>query len=282
MTTTAKPTESKPIRPAATVVLLRESARSPEVLMVQRNRGAAFMADAHVFPGGRLDERDGGDYVLAAAREAFEEAGVVLAVDAEGRAPRIDEDREHHGWIEPGRLAVCGGTEDFTALLGAHGLRVDPARFAYFARWITPPSESRRFDARFFLARVPDGQTGARDAAGEVVDYGWATPGELLERHARGGIKLAPPTIWHLTDLARCPTVDAAETWARSRTVCAVRPKYTTWQGEPMILLPWDRDYLAAPEPVEQGEEPIGPAHPVATEVSRFVVVDGRWVGRSA
>src|SRR5438128_1972662 len=135
-------------RDAATVVLLRDGEEhgsiGPEVLMVKRNRGASFMADAHVFPGGRVEESDRGDLAFAAAREAFEEAGVLLAVDEAGRpAEGLDP-----AWIEEGRIAVGKGEVTFADLLARRKLRADTSGFLYFARWITPPTEPRRFDAR--------------------------------------------------------------------------------------------------------------------------------------
>ena len=263
----------RPIRDAATVVLLRDGARGPEVLMVKRNRGAVFMADAHVFPGGKLDDSDGGDFIVAAAREAFEEAGVVLAVDARGETPVLDG----AAWVEPARAAVLAGTERFVDVLAAHGLAIDPARFVLFARWITPPTESRRFDARFLIARVPEGQKGAPDAAGEVVDFRWDTPAALLAAQARGEIKLPPPTLWHLTDLARFTTVDEALAWARTHSLHPVRPKLWDLGGVISIVLPWDPDYEAIPI---EGEA-LDAAHPAAGAITRYEIIDGLWRGRT-
>src|SRR5438552_13681160 len=163
-------------RDAATVVLLRDGEEhgsiGPEVVMVKRNRGASFMADAHVFCGGRVEESDGGDLAFAAAREAFEEAGVLLAVDEQGRlAENLDA-----AWIEQGRSAVGKGEIAFADFLLQKKLRADTSGFVYFARWITPPTEQRRFDARFYLARVPPKLEALADRAGEVVDFRWDTP----------------------------------------------------------------------------------------------------------
>jgi len=217
-------------RQAATVILLRDGETGPEVLLVKRARGAAFMAEAHVFPGGRLDESDGGDHARAAAREAAEEAGVAL----------------------------------------------DPSQFVYFARWVTPPTEPRRYDTRFFAARLPDGQVARPDPSGEVVDFRWAPPAEFVAMQQRREIQLPPPTRWHLGDLARARTVDEALAWARSRTPVAVRPKLVPLGASLAILLPWDPDYAAAP--VAEGE-PIDPSHPVVSQpITRFVLDEGHWV----
>ena len=219
-------------RPAATVVLLQPSARGPEVLMVRRHRGSSFMADAYVFPGGRIEPADGegeAAFAVGAARELREEAG----------------------------------------------LDVDPAALVPFAHWITPSAEGKRFDARFFVAAAPAGQTARHDAV-ETVDHLWATPAEVLARYERGELKLPPPTIRNLEDLAPHVTVEAALAWARARPFTAILPKLVPLGETLAIVLPWDPEYATLP-----GEGiVIDPAHPVARQPSRFVLREGRWWGR--
>jgi 8-oxo-dGTP pyrophosphatase MutT (NUDIX family) len=226
-------------RPAATVVLLRAGdgggdggSHSPEVLMVRRHRGSSFMADAYVFPGGRVEPSDGeGEpaFAVAAARELAEEANVT----------------------------------------------VDAATLVPFARWITPSAESKRFDARFFVARAPDGQIARHDSV-ETVDALWARPAELLARYERGELKLPPPTLRNLEDLAVHASVDAALAWARACVVTAILPKLVPLGDTLAIVLPWDPEYAALP-----GEGiAIAPDHAVARPPSRFVLAEGRWWGR--
>ena len=220
-------------RPAATVVLLRPGAGgAPEVLMVRRHRGSSFMADAYVFPGGRVEPSDGegeAAFAVAAARELAEEANVV----------------------------------------------VDPATLVPFARWITPSAEGKRFDARFFVAAAPVDQVARHDSV-ETVDALWAMPADVLARYERGELKLPPPTIRNLEDLANHVTVDAALAWARGCTVAAILPKLVPLGDTLAIVLPWDPEYSALP-----GEGMvIEPTHPVARPPSRFVLSEGRWWGR--
>jgi 8-oxo-dGTP pyrophosphatase MutT (NUDIX family) len=230
-------------RPAATVVLLRPSARpseSPEVLMIRRTRSASFMADAWVFPGGRVEAADGvarddgtpdeeGAFRRAAARELAEEAGVV----------------------------------------------VDPAELVCFAHWITPSAEPKRFSARFFVTEVPAAQVARHDAV-EAVAHLWATPADLLERHREGQLQLPPPTLRTLEELAAHRTVSAGLAWARARPVVPILPKLVPLGETLAIVLPWDPDYAALP-----GDGlPIDPAHPLAAPPSRFVLKDGRWWSR--
>jgi 8-oxo-dGTP pyrophosphatase MutT (NUDIX family) len=221
-----------PPRPAATVVLLQAGVNGPEVLLVRRHRGSSFMADAYVFPGGRVETADGeGEpaFAVAAARELAEEAN----------------------------------------------LTVDPSTLVPFARWITPSAEGKRFDARFFVAAAPAGQTARHDSV-ETVDHLWATPAEVLARYERGELKLPPPTIRNLEDLSRHATVDAALAWARDCVVTPILPKLVPLGDTLAIVLPWDPDYSKLP-----GEGMvIEPTHPVARPPSRFVLSEGRWWGR--
>ena len=107
------------------------------------------------------------------------------------------------------------------------------------------------------------------------MDFHWAAPRWFLEQQAAGKIKLPPPTIWHLGDLARHPTVESALAWGRSRQLVAVRPKLAPWHDKLMIVLPWDPEYDQVP--VEEGES-IPPNHPVVSQpTTRFVLDDSLW-----
>lgn len=284
---------------AATVVLLRDGAASAsgalEALMVRRKKGAAFMADAFVFPGGRVDDEDdvghpvvgsdaidprtiaeaGGDrahavtLAIAAIRELFEEAGVLLAVD--GRGALVSDNLTPE--IVDGRRAVHDGTRGLRELAAELDLWLPVDALTFFARWITPETEARRFDARFYLARMPPGQTAAH-AEAELCEHRWATPQQLLSDPS---VSLPPPTRWHLDDLARHATVEQALAWARARPVATVRPKLVAIDGAPAIVLPWDPEYPSFP-----GENfVIAGDHPTAGPITRFLLIDGRWVGRA-
>ncbi len=223
-------------RPAATVILLREGAHAPEVLLLQRARGSAFLPGAYVFPGGALDPEDGGErtarrmqgltdaqasarlglkqgglaYWMAAARECFEEAGILLAVDALGRAVEPARAAALESWREP----LNAGKRGFAELLEAEDLYVPAGELVYFSHWITAAGRPRRFNTRFFVARAPLGQEGAHDAS-ETVHSLWAAPREALARHERGEIELIFPTRTSLADLAPFTTAAAALGHAR-------------------------------------------------------------------
>jgi 8-oxo-dGTP pyrophosphatase MutT (NUDIX family) len=275
-----------PIRPAATVIVLRDTVTGPEVFLVRRHHAVAFMAGAHVFPGGRVDEGDQGadpswcDGVVeaatklpgvpaeaalafhhATARELFEEAGVLLARDATGGyvslANPADHDRfkAHRGELNAGRQTL-------RAIVEAEHLRLALDALVHYAHWVTPPIEIRRFDTQFFVARVPPRQTPVHDDH-EATDSMWIKPSDAIAAVGRGEIVLPPPTWASLRELERFASVEAALQWATNRTVRRREPRVTTdADGTRRIVLPGDP---TLPEP-----------EAVAFE-TRFVLADGKW-----
>ena len=156
-------------RPSATVLLIRDS-QPWELLLVRRPGGADFAPGAYVFPGGTVhaDDRGAADEIKAAAvRELFEEAGILLVPDATER--ECMEIRE----------LVAGGLT-FAAALRQRGLEPAYDDLVLFARWVTPALLSRRYDARFYLARMPDGQA-VMPQEGEITGWMWITPQSALE-----------------------------------------------------------------------------------------------------
>jgi 8-oxo-dGTP pyrophosphatase MutT (NUDIX family) len=159
-------------RPSATVLLIRGS-KPWELLLMRRPGGADFAPDAHVFPGGTIhaDDSEAADPIAAAAvRELFEEVGILLARKG-GRFAR-DRDSEHV------RSLLADG-KAFGHALKSLGLEPAHDRLTLLTRWVTPAMMSRRYDARFFLARLPAGQT-VRAQEGEVVDWLWIAPRRAL------------------------------------------------------------------------------------------------------
>jgi glyoxylase-like metal-dependent hydrolase (beta-lactamase superfamily II)/8-oxo-dGTP pyrophosphatase MutT (NUDIX family) len=210
-------------RPAATLLLLRQTPAAPEVFMLQRTSKAAFLPGAYVFPGGALDPDDGGEraarrvrglddaqasarlglpsgglaYWVAAARECFEESGILLALD-EKNSP---VDPERAASLEHLREPLNAGTLLFSDFLEKENLFVPAQEIAYYSHWITAPGRPRRFSTRFFVACAPAGQHGAHDRS-ETVHSVWVSPREALERDQRKEIELIFPTRSTLADLA--------------------------------------------------------------------------------
>jgi len=163
-------------RPAATVLLLRDAAPW-EVLMMRRPGGSDFAPGAHVFPGGSVHPEDQilGDRLRGAAvRELFEELGILLAAGPRGFAQASDCDRL--------RLRLAHGVS-FPAALAEARLRPALDQLVYFARWVTPEPLRRRFDTRFYLARLPARQE-VHPQPGEVDEWMWIDPAQALARES--------------------------------------------------------------------------------------------------
>jgi glyoxylase-like metal-dependent hydrolase (beta-lactamase superfamily II)/8-oxo-dGTP pyrophosphatase MutT (NUDIX family) len=187
-------------QPAATVVLLRAGVDGLEVLLTRRPPSMAFAPDMFVFPGGRVDDADGEPALLArgdpgttpaevaAIRELFEEAGVLLAVGGSA-ADRV-----------VARLALVRGATSFPAIAESLDLRLATASLTPLSRWITPPSMPRRFDARFFAAAFP-ADAAVTYESDEVVDDVWIRPVEALEAMAEGRLAMWLPTSSTLQQL---------------------------------------------------------------------------------
>jgi len=274
-------------RPAATVVVLRDGPAGPEVFMVRRHEGTAFMGGAHVFPGGRVDaaDRDADDtwcdglehaarqleslpsadalaYHVAAARELFEEAGVLLARHPGGDYVSL-AGAEDHERLKQDRERVHEGQRTLRSVIEREGLRLALDAIVLFAHWVTPPVDTRQFDTRFFMTRIPPHQTPAHDDT-ETTHSLWARPGDAIAQAERDEIILPPPTWSTLRELEPFESVKEALAWARRRTVIRRMPKAIEQDGHRMLLLPGDPLH---PDPA--GDDP-----PLET---RFVLIDRRW-----
>lgn len=205
-----------PLRPAATIVLLREGREGPEVWLMERARTVGFMASAWVFPGGRVDAADaeapviGGDFErvprafwAAAARELHEESGVAL--------------RRGEAW-------------------NLEGMRV-------WSHWLTPEVEPRRYDTWFFAAELPEGEEAVAD--GQEASQGrWFRPVEAMGASERGELPLAPPTLRTLAELTAYPTVRAV--LAAERHTPPIMPRFLSDSETLFVLLPGDLEHPSA------------------------------------
>jgi len=231
-----------PIRPAATVMLLRDTAAGLEVFMLRRTNAAVFAGGMYVFPGGKVDPSDGdGDegFVVAAIRECYEECGVLLAVDPQGQMVDDGHPALAH------REAVYDGSVDVRALAADHGLRLATDQLVWMSHWITPKGEAtRRFDTRFYVAASPVGQSSHHDDS-ETVASMWVRPADAIASFEAGELQLMPPTITNLRFLEQCATVADAMTAARAVGVPPViLPKLRRVDGRMVgIAMPGDADY---------------------------------------
>lgn len=244
------PATPVPARPAATIVLLRDGRHGPEVLLLRRNRSAGFVPGAYVFPGGRVDGADADPEVvarldgldaegaarrlelvdadppalafyLAAIREAFEETGILVAHDAASATPpTAQEDAEVHEL----RDALMEERVGFAQVLDRMGCRLDGTAVEYLAHWITPEAEPRRYDTRFFAAKVREGAHALVDER-EMTDALWISPAEALARCRDGSLPMVFPTIRTLEELAAFPSVDAVLGDLRARRIPTILPR---------------------------------------------------------
>jgi 8-oxo-dGTP pyrophosphatase MutT (NUDIX family) len=247
-----------PADPAATVVVARACADDTfEVFLVKRHGKSGFMAGAHVFPGGRVDDDDASfdhdRFAVAAIRETWEETGVLLARSESGlplttRAP-----------IDAVAARVVSGLS-FAQALTAVGLLPDVELLTPIAWWITPEAEPRRYDTRFFFATVPSLQRHTATADGtEVVEGEWLTPHAALEAYRSGRITLSPPTLVTLEELAPLKLGQVRQHRWPTR---AVRPVVNEVEGALVLALPGD--------PLHDVAEPVWP------ERTRIVQGDDR------
>jgi len=215
-------------RPAATVVLAR--GRDPwDVLLMRRPGGAEFAPGAYVFPGGSVHREDHSfrdEARAAAVRELFEEVGVLLA----RRGGRFARDRDCGRLRE---LLAQGVT--FAAALGSLGLEPAFDRLAYFARWVTPKPLRRRFDTRFFLCRLPAGQT-IHPQPGEVEEWLWLSPSAAL---SDSRVTLVHATRMNLAALAEEPDVGRLiRKVRRRRPPTLIEPRLVQADGGWKVLMP--------------------------------------------
>jgi 8-oxo-dGTP pyrophosphatase MutT (NUDIX family) len=231
-----------PAKPAATVMLLRD-ADGIEVFMLRRTTAAAFAGGMYVFPGGKVDVADGeGDlgYVVAAIRECYEEAGVLLATDEAGALVT-----DGHPALEQ-RHAVHAGDVDFRALCELHHLCPAVDDLVWVSHWITPVGESsRRFDTRFFVAVAPPAQTSRHDD-NETIASTWVSPKDALRRGARGELTMMPPTIKSLEFLgahrSTASVMDAARQLGQPIAILPKLRRDATGRVRG-VSLPGDADY---------------------------------------
>jgi len=258
--------------PAATILLLRETRASPEVLMIQRSVRSEFLPDLYVFPGGRVDEPDHEladrigqftadraanlaptvepklalGFFVAAIRETYEEAGILIA-RRRGEQALIGEllvkDLGQH------RLAVQEGSMSFRDLLEREDLELAPDLLAVHAHWITPKMVPHRYDTLFFTASAPLGQLAAHDGF-ESTAHVWIQPEEALKQAATGDRQIVFPTKCNLETICGHADVDAALGASTARPVVPVVPKIETRAGEPMIVIPVEAAYPTSAEPL--------------------------------
>ncbi len=305
-----------PVDSATVIVLRRRRGGECEVLLVERHAQSRAFAGASVFPGGVLDPADAAPSVqsasrnvtpsaaaarlgedvpptaalafwIAAVRELFEETGVLLAeAGGTSAAASTVAVRER---MRQRRAALLSGALTFADLVAEEQLVIATDRLRYFCRWITPVAAPRRYDARFFVAELSDGQEPLHDER-ETIATVWISPADAIARAEAGTMVLAPPTLRTLEELRDLGTVDAILAAADRRRVTPILPKVTTIDGAPAILYPADSEYesidasdastrwrSASKDPAIYPRSTSPPDDPTSAPRDRVLLQNGVW-----
>jgi 8-oxo-dGTP pyrophosphatase MutT (NUDIX family) len=238
-------------RPAATVVLVRDTDAGPETLLLRRHNRSGFAADAWVFPGGIVDEDDTDPalpvlcdgpapdewaaalgitdpleafgYAAAAVREAFEETGILLArpqvtQETPAKAPVADADHQRY------RDELLAGRLTLRQLAAEAGIQYSLDQLTYIAHWITPEPEPRRYDTRFFLAAVPAAVEHMIHEP-EMVEARWLSARVAVDGFREGTLKMLPPTVHTLRRLAEFGSAAEMQAALAGTRVPAILPR---------------------------------------------------------
>lgn len=262
------PKTSVPARPASTVVILRDGPGGIEVFMVVRHHQIDFASGALVFPGGKVDKEDSDaawgelaarppaapdrSFFIAAGRETFEEAGLMLA-RKRGSGEIVDADAASR-LAETYRAPLLKGETTFVDIIRRENLVLAADLMVPFAHWITPEFVPKRFDTHFLLIAAPVAQLGAHDG-GESVDSIWITPEQALGDAQAGNRTLVFATRMNLTKLTRYATVAEAVAATRARPVFTVVPKATKTPTGRHLQIPAEADYGVTEVFVEEGSK---------------------------
>ncbi len=291
---------------AATVILLRDDGRQGfDVFLLQRHEKSSFMGGNYVYPGGRVDRNDGSVEVyslskgmtleeakknlggtfspeesfahwIAAIRELFEEAGVLLAYDRKENLFQLTnrEEREkflrYRELLQRGKISIGEMAQKENLLLALDQLH-------YYAHWITPEARPERFDTRFFLARYPSGQEASHDQK-ETTAGVWITPKKALEENLKGDIILSPPTLKTLEDLSGFKTIEDIFHSLKKDDIQPILPILTRISDTILIIFPWDPEY----DVFQKGEipSPVNHGRPSqrSDNTTRLLMKGNRWL----
>ena len=233
--------ENQPVRPAATVIIVRDAEPQYEIFMLRRTNQAVFAGGMYVFPGGRVDEHDhsasyeshhsipneqqlgqrealGDDwraYLIAGIRETFEESGFLLAYDSSGKI--LEFDNRSQDRFDDYRKQLHDGDISLLEICRKEKLNLAFDLIHFYNRWITPAGRPRRFDTRFFITRTPGVQSGLHDGK-ETVDSCWISPNKALELSSKDKFGMMPVTEKQLSEFASYKTADEFLTMAANNT----------------------------------------------------------------
>jgi 8-oxo-dGTP pyrophosphatase MutT (NUDIX family) len=291
---------------AATVILLRSRELGGfDVFLLKRHAKSSFMGGNYVYPGGRVDRDDGSSEIhslskgmtfeesqkilgetlspeesfahwVAAIRELFEEAGVLLAYDQNGNLFQLTNRDQREKFLLYRKL-LQESSINICEIAQKEGLLFALDQLHYYAHWITPEAQSQRFDTRFFLTHFPSGQEASHDQK-ETTAGIWITPKEALEENLKGNVILSPPTLKTLEDLSRYKSVEDIFYSLKGINKQLILPILTTISSGPLLIFPWDPEY----EMFQKKEIPFSihhgrPSRP-DDNTTRLLMKENRWV----
>lgn len=281
-------------RPSATLIMFRQAGPGCRIYLLRRSENSSFMAGSWVFPGGMLDDSDfdmdfwlrrvdlspqtldkqfgwGGStkttlaHLVAAVRETFEEAGVLLAG---GGAPSPSS-----GAVAEFQAACREESDPFRNLVETRSLTLALSRLRPWSHWITPERMNRRYDTRFFIAPLAPGKV-CRPDPRETPEGLWINPREALEENMAGRLPLSPPAVVTLHQMLAFETVSELETaLVRRSWGQTIMPRKEPAEKGALLIEPWDPEYNAA-NPTRVPGEPL----PVGRPFSRLWLRDGFWL----
>jgi len=257
-------------------MLLRDGADGLEVFMLQRTLSAAFARGRYVFPGGKVDDADHGEafepicdglddetasaqmgidrgglaWLVAAIRECFEEAGVLLARRV-GSADIVQFDAgEIEDRFNAARHQIYVGALSLVDLCASESLLLLTDRIHLVDHWVTPLGEQRRFDTRFFVALAPEAQEPLHDD-GETIASLWVRPADAIQMCKDGELQMFPPTVFSLKFLeTHASAAEAIKAAAAVGVPPVVLPRAVIEEDRIVgILRPCDPGFEDTPEP---------------------------------
>jgi len=291
-------------RKATTVILVREkTSKEFEVFLVRRHDASAFMGGNYVYPGGRVDPADQSPnilsfcrglsperaseiladslaeesigYWIAGIRELFEEAGILLGYETEGRmlssVDPIGQEKllQYRESLQRKDLSLSDLAQQERFFLALDQLH-------YYAHWITPEARSIRFDTRFFVALHPSGQEACHDQR-ETTHGLWITPHQALEGNSEKRIILSPPTLITLEDLSRFCSIDDLMKSLHEKKTSAILPILIKGPPQTFIVFPWDPDYAAFERKEIHGVTDHGNPSKPGDSTTRVILKEGCW-----
>jgi len=226
-------------RDASTVIVCRDTEAGIEVYLLRRSSNSPGFPDAYVFPGGTLDKTDYSPaarmrlagqwrpaepaFTYAAIRETCEECGLLFTVEP------VEQEA-----LRAARTLMLKKERSFSDTLIDLGVHLDARAIRYFSRWITPTVNPLRFDARFFVARVPKDQVAEADEL-ETYDGRWVRPADILGEVERAEVQMIFPTIKHLERIGTFANVYDLLAFTETKKTIPITPEV---RPGPTFLLP--------------------------------------------